>query len=169
MTRPASSVQFVGAIEMRAAQGSGTGVIIGEECAINAAGPYCGDPAAAKISTTLESNSDGATTGLQGEIEVTAATGTETWQIDLGLWPDNELATIPWTGQLKELLAEFASADEKRLPMDREPSHAVLSCHSRRIILPGHYHRHQSDSYHGQNSRQVAIQNPSSTRLYRAE
>jgi hypothetical protein len=120
MTRPASSVQFVGAIEMRAAQGSGSGAIIGEECAINAAGPYCGDPAAAKISATLESNSDGATTGLQGEIDVTAATGTESWQIDLGLWSDNEVAAIPWKGQLKEVLAEFASADDVIMNSDNK-------------------------------------------------
>jgi hypothetical protein len=120
ITRPASSAQFVGTLEIRAAQGSGNGVIIGEECAINAAGPYCGGPAAAKISATLEPNSDGATTGLQGEIEVTAASGTESWQIDLGLWSDNEIATIPWTGQLKELLAEFAAAEDVIMNSDNK-------------------------------------------------
>jgi hypothetical protein len=117
--RPASSAQFVGTIDMRDGQGSGSGLIIGQECAINAAGRFCGQPATAEINASVQMGSGAsANADLQGEIRITTASGTETWLLDLGLWSDPTLATTPWSGQLKETLAEFASASDVIMNFD---------------------------------------------------
>ena len=121
-TRPESSEQFVGTIEMRDGQLSGSGLIIGQECAINAANRFCGQPAPAEISATVQLNTDGSgSADLQGEIRVTTSSGTETWPLNLGLWGggDPTLATsAAAAGQYKELLAEFASAGDVIMNID---------------------------------------------------
>jgi hypothetical protein len=68
-SRPESAEQFVGTIQMRDGQWSGSGLIIGEKCAINAANRFCGQPAPAEISATVRLNTDGSgSADLQGEI-----------------------------------------------------------------------------------------------------
>jgi hypothetical protein len=114
LTRPESSEQFVGTIEMRGGQWSGSGLILGEECAINAASRFCGQPAPAELSATVQLSTDGTRSAdLQGSILVTTSSGTETWLLNLGLWSDPALATSAGaSGQYNELLAEFASAGD---------------------------------------------------------
>lgn len=134
MTRPESSEQFVGTIEMRNGQWSGSGLIIGQECAINAANRFCGQPAPAQISATVQLNTDGTgSADLQGEIQVTTSSGTETWLVNLGLWSglDSTLATsAAAAGQFKELLAEFASAGDVIMNIDSSGKLFFQSAHS---------------------------------------
>jgi hypothetical protein len=120
LTRPESSEQFVGTVEMGDGQLSGSGLIIGQECAINAASRFCGQPVPADISATLQLNTDGSGSSvLQGEIRVTTSSGTETWPLNLQLWSDPLLATsAAAAGQYKELLAEFASAGDVTMNVD---------------------------------------------------
>jgi hypothetical protein len=122
LTRPESSEQFVGTIEMRDTQWSGSGLIIGQECAINAAGRFCGQPAPAEISATAQLNTDGSGSSvLRGEIRVTTSSGTETWPLSLQLWGsgDPTLARSAMAaGQYKEVLAEFASAGDVIMHID---------------------------------------------------
>ena len=122
MTRPESSEQFVGTAEMRNGQLSGNGVIIGQECALDAANRFCGQPAPAEISATVQLNTDGSgTADLQGEIQVTTSSDTETWPLNLTLWSggDPTLATsAAAAGQYKELLAEFAEAGDVIMNID---------------------------------------------------
>jgi len=119
--RPESSEQFVGTADMSAGQLSGSGLIIGQECAINAANRFCGQPATAEISATVESNASqgGSSADLQGEIQVGTSSGTEVWPLNLTLWPDPLLATsAAAAGQYNELLAEFASAGDVTVNID---------------------------------------------------
>jgi hypothetical protein len=122
LTRPESSEQFVGTIEMRDTQWSGSGLIIGQECAINAANRFCGQPAPAEISATVQLNTDGSGSAvLQGEIRVTTSSDTETWPLNLQLWDsgDSTLATsAAAAGQYKEVVAEFASAGDVIMNID---------------------------------------------------
>jgi len=122
MTGPESSEQFVGTVEMRDGQLSGNGLIIGQECAINAANRFCGQPAPAEISATVQLNTDGSgTADLQGEIQVATSSDTETWPLNLTLWSggDPTLATsAAAAGQYKELLAEFAYAGDVIMNVD---------------------------------------------------
>ena len=115
-TRPESSEQFVGNIEMRDGQWSGGGMILGQECAINAAGRFCAQPAPAEISATVQVKGS-LNVGLQGQMQVTTSSGTETWQLALHRWPDQpDTSVIP--GQLHEMIAEFASAGDVILSFD---------------------------------------------------
>jgi hypothetical protein len=122
LTRPESSEQFVGTIEMRDTQWSGSGLIIGQQCAINAASRFCGQPAPAAISATVQLNTDGSGSAvLQGAIQVTTSSGTETWPLNLQLWGagDPTLATsAAAAGQYEEVLAEFASAGDVVMNID---------------------------------------------------
>lgn len=119
-TRPESSEQFVGTFEMHDKQLSGSGLIIGQGCAINAANRFCGQPAPAEISATVQLTPYGiGSADLQGEIQVTTSSGTEIWLLNLGLWSDPTLATSARAaGQFKELLAEFASAGDLSMNID---------------------------------------------------
>jgi hypothetical protein len=107
--RPKSSEQFVGTIQMRDGQWSGSGVVIGQQCASNPGNPLCGEPAPAQISASVSAVSGQAVNAsLQGTIELTTSGGTQTWTLGLGLWGDDgPLAP----GQYQEVLAEFASSD----------------------------------------------------------
>jgi hypothetical protein len=119
-SRPQSSEQFVGAVEMSDGQLYGSGLIIGQDCAINAANPFCGQTAPANIIASVQLNSDGSdSAALQGEIQVTTSGDTETWPLNMTLWPDPLLATsAAAAGQYKELLAEFASAGDVTMTID---------------------------------------------------
>lgn len=122
MTRPESSAQFVGTVEMGDERLSGSGTVIGQECALNAANRFCGQPTPAEISATVQLNTDGNGSAiLQGEIRVATSSGTETWPLNLQLWDagDPTLATsAAAAGHYKEVLAEFASAGEVTMSID---------------------------------------------------
>jgi hypothetical protein len=98
----------------------GSGLIIGQDCAINAANPFCDQTAPANIIASVQLNSDGSdSAALQGEIQVTTSGDTETWPLNMALWPDPLLATsAAAAGQYKELLAEFASAGDVTMTID---------------------------------------------------
>jgi hypothetical protein len=113
--RPQSSEQFVGTIQMRDGQWSGSGVIIGQECAIHPANRFCGEPAPAEFSANVSPESGCATARLQGTIQLVTASGTETWSLDLGLWGDGGPLM---SGQYKEVLAEFANSGDSILSLD---------------------------------------------------
>jgi hypothetical protein len=116
MVRPESSEQFVGTIQMRGGQWSGSGVIIGQECAINPANRFCAQPAPAEFSANVSFVSGEAVTAtLQGKIQLVTSGGTETWSLDLGLWWDDGPLE---PGQFTEVLAEFASSSDVIVSLD---------------------------------------------------
>ena len=131
-TRPESSEQFVGTFEMHDGQLSGSGLIIGQQCAINAANPFCGQPAPADISATVQLNTNGnGNPDLQGEIQVASSSGTETWPLSVGLWPDSSLAkSAEMAGQYNELIAEFASAGDVSMNIDSSGNLSFQSANS---------------------------------------
>ena len=109
MARPEGSVQFVGTVQVRDGQWSGSGVLIGQECAINAANRFCAQTGSAEISGTLQFDAGGSgTEQMQGEIQVATDSGKEIWRLDLLLWSDDPIAPSEGTGQFKEMVAEFA-------------------------------------------------------------
>jgi hypothetical protein len=116
VARPESSEQFVGTIQMRDGQWSGSGVIIGQECAINPANRFCAQSAQAEFSADVGFVSGEAITAhLQGKIQVVTSGGTETWSLDLGLWADEGPLG---SGQFKEVLAEFAGSSDVIVSLD---------------------------------------------------
>jgi hypothetical protein len=118
-TRPESSEQLVGTVEMHDGQLSGSGLIIGQECAINAANQFCGQPSPAAISTAVQLNTDGPGSAvIQGNIQVVTAGGMESWALDLQLWSDPDPGTSIIPGQFQETLAEFASGGDVIVSFD---------------------------------------------------
>ena len=114
--RPESSEQFVGTIQMHDGQWSGSGVIIGQQCAINPANPFCAQPTPAEFSANVSSVSGEAITArLQGKIQLVTSGGTETWSLNLRLWGDD--GPLP-SGQFKEVNAEFASSSDVFVSLD---------------------------------------------------
>jgi hypothetical protein len=75
------SVQFIGQVIAGASQASGTGIIVGQGCAL-ASGRFCAETASSEIIITLTAD-DGS---LTGQIEVAASDGDETWRLDM-IWP----------------------------------------------------------------------------------
>ena len=114
--RPDGSVQFIGTIQVRNGTWSGDGVIIGEECAINAANRFCNQTTPAEVSGTVQADAEGGTEIIRGEIRVAAASGKETWSVDLVLWPD--FGALAATGQYREMVAEFAYANDVIMTVD---------------------------------------------------
>ena len=87
LVRPEGSYQFVATLQMRDGEWSGNGFIFGQECAINPANRFCGQPAPAEFSANASAVSDEAITAtLQGEIQLLTSGGTETWSLNLGQW-----------------------------------------------------------------------------------
>jgi hypothetical protein len=122
MIRPESSEQFVATVEMGDGQLSGSGTVIGQECALNAANRFCDQPTPAEISASVQLNTDGNGSAiLQGEIRVATPSGTETWPLNLQLWDAGDLTlatSAAAAGRYKEVLAEFASAGEVTMSID---------------------------------------------------
>lgn len=122
MTRPESSEQFVGTIGMSDGQLSGSGLLIGQECAVSTANRFCAQPAPAQINATVQTNTDGnGSTSLRGEIRVTTPSGTETWPLDLLLWSGldaTHATSSAAAGQYQELLADFGSAGDVIMNVD---------------------------------------------------
>jgi hypothetical protein len=125
-TRPTGSEQFVGTFTVQGASASGSGILIGQQCAAGSApNPYCGQNTPGEVQATFTSN------GLQGQIQVHSATPA-TWTLDLGSW-DNyyDLRADPFTGgQYTEQLAEFAVAGDTILSFDQDGSFFFQSAKS---------------------------------------
>ena len=102
----AGSAQFVGTFEQSGGQGSGSGIIIGQDCAGSSPGRFCSAPAFAEISITVATRDR-----LSGEIRVSTDAGQESWSFGMH-WPAGtylERATLEFAaGLYDELLAEFA-------------------------------------------------------------
>jgi len=116
--RPESSEQFVGTIQMRDGQWSGSGVVIGQQCATNPANRFCGQPAPAKFTANVTSDIGCGSGYVQGEMQVVTSVGTETWSLGLDLWGGSD---GPWqvpSGQYQEMLAEFASSGDVIVSID---------------------------------------------------
>jgi hypothetical protein len=110
--RPESSEQFVGSLEVHGDQASGSGVIIGQQCAPphDHVG-FCGENATGEIHVAQYAVTSGYGIGIQGEIRVTANDATETWSVDLVplVSSDGPKAyTASLVGQWQEAVAEFA-------------------------------------------------------------
>ena len=115
VARPQSSEQFVGKIQMSDGQWSGSGVILGQECAINPANRFCAQLAQAEFSANVSFDSGAGAPVLQGNIQLGTSGGTETWSLNLLLWPyDGSLGS----GQFQEMLAEFASGSDVIVSLD---------------------------------------------------
>jgi hypothetical protein len=117
ITRPESSEQFVGTIQLRDGQWSGSGMVIGQQCAVSAANPYCTQPSSATISAKVGTGFATDTPAIQGSIHVVTAGGAETWLLDLQQWPGTpDTSLVP--GQYQEMLAEFASSGDVIMNVD---------------------------------------------------
>jgi len=119
--RPESSEQFVGTLQIRGGQWSGSGLIFGQECAIHPANRFCGQPAPTEFSANASLVSGEAIkASLQGEIQVVTSDGTETWSLNMGLWSfyvGDAPIPLP-SGQFTELIAEFASSSDVIVNVD---------------------------------------------------
>jgi len=118
LARPETSEQFVGTIQMHDGHWSGSGVVIGQQCAINPANRFCGQPAPAEFSANVTSDIGCGAGYVQGEMQVVTSGGPETWSLGLDLWAEGN---VPWqvpSGQYKEVLAEFASSGDVIVSVD---------------------------------------------------
>ena len=111
-SRPDSSEQFVGNLQVSAGQAFGNGVVIGQECAApHDRSDFCGESASGEIHIAQYAIVTAAEIGIRGEIQVTANGASETWSLDLApLSTDYELRARPEyvAGTYQEVLAEFA-------------------------------------------------------------
>jgi len=112
-SKPESSAQFTGSIEVDGDQATGSGVIIGQGCAVPDTAGFCGETAFAEVRIAFAG--PGLESGeIAGEIQVRTNDGDETWSLELTSW--SNFYTLPATlgsvaGQYQEELAEFAQDD----------------------------------------------------------
>jgi len=116
--RPKSSEQFVGTLKMQDGQWSGSGVVIGQECASDPANPFCGQSVPANFSANVSlASGEAVSANLEGSIEVLTPGGAQSWSLDLGLWGDDgPLAPA----QYQEMLAEFATGSNVLVSLDAD-------------------------------------------------
>jgi hypothetical protein len=127
LTRPDSSVQFVGKVDGPGNQASGSGVIIGQMCAVPMPGRFCGETAASDLNIAVDSGK------IHGDIHVMTKAGVEIWSLALDYW-DNYY-TLPaglgfMAGQYQEELAEFALDGDTIMNVDRAGQLSFQSVHS---------------------------------------
>lgn len=104
MTRPENSAQLVGSVQVQGNDALGSGFVVGEGCAGAAPIRFCNDTASAEIRLFVDAEN------LQGEVQVSANVGDETWLLDLGEWSDWYFFSAERSflaGQYQEWLAEF--------------------------------------------------------------
>lgn len=126
-TRPESSAQFVGNLEVHGDQAFGSGVIIGQGCAAHTLVRFCGETASGEISAALDSGD------IQGEIQVTTNEGDETWVLDLQPWRNYYVLSASLkdvAGQYQEELAEFAPDGDTIMTVDQAGQLFFQSAHS---------------------------------------
>ena len=128
LTRPESSAQFVGNLEVQGNRASGTGVIVAQGCAPprDVVG-LCGNNVFGEVRIAVDSD------GIQGEIQVDVNDAIGTWLLDLQSW-DNfyvlpaRLQNV--AGQYEEELAEFASDGDVIMNVDGTGRLFFQSAHS---------------------------------------
>ncbi|MEN8260757.1 MAG: hypothetical protein ABFS02_09265 [Pseudomonadota bacterium] len=112
---PEDSKQLIGQFEVDGDQAFGTGVIIGQHCAVDP-GPFCTAPLFGEIGITVATRNL-----LSGHIRVTTSDGEETWTFEMS-WPTStyrEPATMALAeGQYEEELAEFAHGGDVIINVD---------------------------------------------------
>jgi hypothetical protein len=102
LSKPGRSLQFVGEVTRSTTQISGTGQVIGQDCAPPEVVAFCAEVAEATIGLTVGVGE------LLGEIEVATPGGIEAWSVELGVWRNSsEMPARNLAGQYGELLAEF--------------------------------------------------------------
>jgi len=113
LIKPSVSEQFVGTVTLQGTAASGTGVVMGQYCAgVQVPGPYCGKNAPGEIHLNIGSAQ------IQGVVQV-AANGAPEWILDLGYWPNYyELPAGPYTGELREDIAEFSTNGDTIITFD---------------------------------------------------
>ena len=86
---------------------------MGQYCAgVQVPGPYCGKNAPGEIHLNIGSAQ------IQGVVQV-AANGAPEWILDLGYWPNYyELPAGPYTGELREDIAEFSTNGDTIITFD---------------------------------------------------
>jgi hypothetical protein len=113
-TRPASSAQFVGTLDSKGGY-SGTGVIIGQGCAVGDFVRFCGQTAFGEIDIGVDYLQ------VQGTIRVTTDQGEETWFLELWQW-ENYFSTPAVVesvaGNYREVVAAFAEGGEVIVTID---------------------------------------------------
>ena len=115
LDKPDGSAQFVGEVSAQGQQVSGSGMVIGQRCALPASDRFCDEPAPAEVRLTVRSGE------ARGEIEVTTRKGVETWTLNLTAW--SNYYGLParrddLSGQFQEDLAEFAQDGDTILSID---------------------------------------------------
>jgi hypothetical protein len=130
LTRPESSNQFVGNLEVHADQASGSGFIIGQQCALDRSG-FCGENASAEIHLAQYAIETAAEIGIRGEMQVTANDATQIWSLDLQPIDSGVLARPGLVqGMYHEELAEFAIDDDTLVSVDLAGRLFFQSAHS---------------------------------------
>ena len=76
--------QLVGTFTFAGSNAMGTGVLIGEACALPSAGRFCGAESEVRIELTRTSSL--IDDGSSGVIRVATASGEETWNLNIGYW-----------------------------------------------------------------------------------
>ena len=103
-TRPETSAQFVGTLQVQGSDATGNGVVIGQGCASAAPIRFCNGAAPAEIRVFVNANS------VEGELQVSTNAGEETWLLNLDAWSNYYLLSAERSylaGSYRELIAEF--------------------------------------------------------------
>jgi hypothetical protein len=109
-TKPRSSAQLVGKVDLGSGGPVGAGVVVGEHCTTTGTSRFCRYAASAEISLAGISGK-GWDKELAGEIRVTTNGAEETWRLELSAWVNyyDLSAAMSWVAGLwDEQLAEFA-------------------------------------------------------------
>jgi hypothetical protein len=133
-SRPESSDQFVGNLEVHADQAMGIGVILGQQCAPpNDRSGFCSENASAEIHLVQYAIVTAAEIGIRGEMQVTVNEATQIWSLDLaplGIYSGVRARPEFVQGQYQEVLAEFASDGDTIISVDLAGQLFFQSTHS---------------------------------------
>ena len=128
-TRPETSEQFVGTLEVNRDQASGSGVIIAQGCAVpHGSAGLCGENATGELSLGNAAGGD-----LHGEIKVSVNDALSTWTLELSPWIyDYGQPASPHSiaRQFTELLAEFSIDGDTTVSIDSAGRLFFQSAHS---------------------------------------
>ena len=105
-TRAKSSEQFVGRLDLLGTAASGSGVVIGQQCASTDPTPFCAASATTEVHYAVTAGQ------LGGELQVNAGGTSSSWALHLSSWP-HDISGPPASlaGQYQEQVAEFAHGD----------------------------------------------------------
>jgi hypothetical protein len=133
-SKPQSSEQFVGNLQVNGGQALGSGIIIGQGCAVPHAGVgFCSENASGEISIAEYTIGTGTETGIQGKIQVTKDGATVTWSLNLApLETYYAFRAQPEyvRGTYQEELAEFSVDGDTTISVDLDGQLFFQSVHS---------------------------------------